>query len=192
MIPPTEFTRLVSALVARFVAQVGRPPVAATALAQFAANLERLVAAHGLPPPLEPGDPGTPGGMSEEACAPLVAQVLAGIEPSTAATLADAARQLVKASFYPEFTVCRESYREVARDGVCRRQDLARVRTRISGTHCVDCPHWVALSAEAHAALLAAAWQGDAAEFAANRGVFLPEDFRAFRRWRLAAARQRP
>jgi hypothetical protein len=118
--------------------------------------------------------------MSEQEFAPLVAQVIAGCEE---ALLADAARQLVKACFYPEFKVCRDSFREVTRDGVCRRQQLERVRSRISGTHCVDCPHWIALPPEGHQDYLRSEWHGSPEMFDAHRSVFLPEDFRALRRW---------
>ncbi len=100
------------------------------------------------------------------------------------------ARQLLKACLNPEFRQCRDSYREVV-DGVCRRQELARTRGRLSGAHCVDCPYWVALRPEQHAALLAREWlAGDLEEFAAHHEIFLPEDFRALRvfLWRHARA----
>jgi hypothetical protein len=126
--------------------------------------------------------------MAEEECAPLVARVVAGVEGE--ALLAEAARQIVKACFYPEFKVCRDSFREVARDGACRRQQLERVRGRISGTHCVDCPHWVALEPAEHVRFVTAEWRGDPAGFTAHREIFLPEDFRALRRWLHAAARE--
>jgi hypothetical protein len=181
-----EFERLVATMVARFGAQGGLA-VPADDTMRLAAQLGRVVEERGLPRPLREGEGGTPGGMAEAEVALLVAQVTAGLDEPW---LAEAARQLVKACFYPEFTVCRDSYREVARDGSCRRQELARVRGRISGAHCVDCPHWVALAPATHAALLAREWRGDAAAFAAHREVFLPEDFRAFRVWLHAAARR--
>ena len=180
-----EFERLVVAMVTRFVAQAGGN-VSVGAAARCAEQLRHVVAARGLPRPLGLGEIGAPGGMADAEVAGLLAQVTAGIEQPL---LVDAARQLVKACFYPEFTVCRDSYREVARDGGCRRQELARVRGRISGAHCVDCPHWVALSPAVHGAMLARAWKGDPAELAAQRSLFLPEDFRAFRVWLHAAAR---
>lgn len=182
-----EFEDVVAAMVTRFFRQKAQPPPSTADLARFAAQLRALVAERGLPPPLGPDELGTPGGMAEEQCAPLVARVTAGLAESA---FAEAARQLVKACFYPEFKVCRDSFRELARDGSCRRQELERVRGRISGAHCIDCPHWVALTPEAHAAYLAREWRGEAAVFAAHRDVFLPEDFRAFRRWLHAAARR--
>ncbi len=180
------FERIVGAVVTRFCVQNGRTTPSAADLERFAAQLAGLVAERGLPAPLAPGDCGAPGGMAEEVCAPLVARVVQGLDEPW---LAEAARQLVKACFYPEFTVCRDSYRECKSDGSCKRQELARVRGRISGAHCVDCPHFVAQTPAAHAALLTEAWRGDPAVLAAHREIFLPEDFRALRRWLHAAAR---
>lgn len=181
-----EFDEVVTRIVARFLAQNGQPAVAAVDLTRLAVQLRELLAERGLPRPLRPHEQGTPGGMSETECAPLVARVTAGV---TEPLLMEAVRQLVKACFYPEFKVCRDSFRECGRDGACRRQQLERVRTRISGSHCVDCPHWVALAPDTHMAYLRREWRGDRAEFDAHRDVFLPEDFRALRRWLHAAAR---
>lgn len=182
-----EFEAIVSAIVARMFAQKAQPLPPADHIARFAAQLRQLVADRGLPRPLGPEELGAPGGLSDEECAPLVARVLAGLDP---APFGDVARQLVKACFYPEFKVCRDSFREVARDGSCRRQELARVRSRVSGTHCVDCPHWVALEPAEHEAYLVREWRGDPAAFLGERGIFLPEDFRVLRRWLYRAARE--
>lgn len=181
-----EFPRLVGAVLARFFAQNARAPLPAAESAALGARLWTLVTERGLPRPLGPEEIGVPGGMSEDECAPLVARVLGGSDDPL---LAKAARQLVKACFYPEFKVCRDSFREVAADGGCRRQELKRVLERVSGTHCVDCPHWVALDAVAHKSFLAVEWKTGAAEFARHRDVFLPEDFRALRVWLHARAR---
>src|SRR4051794_38853343 len=154
-----QFERVVKTVVARFFAQNGRAGPSPETLTRFAAQLRALVAERGLPAPLGPGECGAPGGMSEEECAQLVARVITGTGDDK--LLAEAARQLVKACFYPEFKVCRDSFREVARDGVCRRQQLERVRGRISGSHCVDCPHWVDREPGAHVEFLAREWRGD-------------------------------
>jgi hypothetical protein len=169
-----EFSLLVEAVLARFLAQNGRAGLTTEEGRAVGRRLGAVVAERGWPRALADGECGAPGGMSE-----------AGDEG-----LANAVKQLVKACLYPEFTVCRESYREAAGDGGCKRQELARVRGRVSGTHCVDCPHWVALTPEQHGAMLARAWRvGGAEALAENRGVFLPEDFRALRRWLHARAR---
>jgi hypothetical protein len=183
-----EFERMVRAVLTRFFAQNGRNAPSAAALMRCSANLRALIGQRGLPRPLGPQELGTPGGMSEDECAPMVACVVAGIDGD--AMLMDAARQLVKACFYPEFKLCRDSFREVARDGTCRRQQLERVRGRISGAHCVDCPHWIAREADEHAEFLACEWRGNVADFRSHQAVFLPEDFRALRRWLHALARK--
>ena len=181
------FEGIVTEILRRFFAQNERSAPESECLG-VAARLAALMAERGLPPPLTAGDRGRPGSMSEPECAPLVARVLNGAADPL---LADAVRQLVKACFYPEFTECRESFREVGKDGACRRQELARVRGRISGTHCVDCPYWVALSSDQHAAFVASEWKQGAECFAAHQAIYLPEDFRRFRRWLYAAMRQR-
>lgn len=187
MSSPGEFERIVEAIVERFCRQNAQEPPGAE-VRRVATQLAGVVAARGLPRPLAAGERGAPGGLPEGERAALAARVLEGIEHPL---VAEAARHLVKACFYPEFRDCRDSFREVARDGTCRRQELARVRGRISGTHCVDCPHWTALGPDEHAAMLAREWRTDPAEFGRHRTVFLPEDFRALRRWRHAAVRQR-
>ena len=184
---PGDFPELVRAVLARFLAQNAQPVPPDAELAAFGARLWELVAGRGLPRPLAPGERGEPGEMSDEECAPLVARVLAGVDNPL---LAVAARQLVKACLYPEFKKCRDSFREMAADGSCRRQELMRVRGRISGAHGGDCPHWIALTPAQHEKYLAREWRAGAVEFAAHRGVFLPEDFRALRRWLHARARE--
>jgi len=184
-----DFDRLVRAVLDRFFRQNGQAPLPAEIAGGFSARLWALVGERGLPPPLAPGDPGAPRDWPAAEVAPLVARVLS---PDTegGALLATAARQLVKACFQPEFRTCRESYREREADGSCRRQQLARVRERVSGAHCADCPYWTVLDAERHGRLLRRAWAGDPAELDARRDVFLPEDFRALRRWLRERARR--
>ena len=184
------FTQLTGAILARYFAQNALPPPPAAERAEFAARLWALIAERGLPRPLGPAERGTPGEMTDEEVAPLVNQVLGDLTPPWREAMEAPARQLVKACIYPEFKTCRDSFREVSPDGTCRRQELARARKRISGAHCVDCPHWVALTPEQHVRYLGRTWRPEgAAEFMAHRDVFLPEDFRAFRRFLHALAR---
>ena len=155
-----EFVRLVSAVMARFFAQNGHMPLAEGERTALAARLWTLVTERGLPRPLKPAERGEPREMSDAEVAPLVSRVIgAGTDP----LLATAIRQLVKACLYPEFKTCRDSFREVSPDGSCRRQELGRVLGRVSGSHCVDCPHWVALTPEQHEKYLAREWQKGAA-----------------------------
>ncbi len=182
-----DFERIATALLARYVRQQGKSLPDESLLRGCAGRLAEVLARHGLPRPLAPGECGSPGGMPEAEVGTRVAAVLGPVQDET---VAEGVKQLVKACFYPEFTVCRDSYREVARDGGCRRQDPARVRGRISGTHCVDCPYWVALEPEAHRLRLAAEWVAGPEAWARDREMFLPEDFRELRRWLWRAARE--
>jgi hypothetical protein len=181
-----EFVRLVGATVQRFFVQNKQEPPAERERMALATRLWALVTERGLPRPLRPAERGTPGEMSDAECAPLVARVLGEAQDPLLKTVV---RQLVKACLYPEFKTCRDSFREVSPDGSCRRQELGRVLGRVSGAHCVDCPYWVALTPEQHEKFLGREWRAGAAEFAAQHAVFLPEDFRALRRWLHARAR---
>jgi hypothetical protein len=184
--PAAQFRGLVEAIVRRYCVQNGEAWPAAE-VTEFAAGLWTLIESRGLPRPLAPDELGAPGEMKEAEYAPLVARTLpAGAPP----LLAEAARQLVKACFYPEFKTCRDSFCATAGDGTCRRQELGRVRKRVSGTHCVDCPHWVALAPAEHVEFLQRHWRADSSALCAEREVFLPEDFRALRRWLYARARE--
>jgi hypothetical protein len=182
-----DLTGIITAVLTRFYVQNGQTPPAAAGAATFVARLEALIAERGWPRALAAGETGAPGGPPEVEVAQLAARV-AG--PMAEPLLQEAARQFVKACFYPEFTACRDSFRAVGPDGACRRQQGERVRGRISGSHCVDCPHWVALDPAGHAEFFAREWRGDPAVLAANHALFLPPDFGAFRRWRHAAARR--
>jgi hypothetical protein len=180
------FVTQIIGILQRFLAQNGAIVPDEVVLEGVAERLFRLLIERGLPRPLNSGELGEPGGMADEECATLVARV---VENTADPSLIDAMRQLVKACFYPEFKTCRNSFKEVGPDGRCRRQELARVLRRVSGTHCVDCPHWVALTPPQHERFLARQWRAGEKEFTANQAVYLPEDFRRFRRWLHATAR---
>ena len=180
----STFAGLVSTVLDRYFRQNAAPVPAPAERMELAARLWALVLERGLRRPLAPAERGAPGEMPDAEVAPLVERVLGGGAAAERNALAAPVRQRVKACFYPEFKTCRDSFRAVAPDGTCRRQELARTRGRVSGTHCVDCPHWVALTPEQHRRFLARTWQPEgAAELAEHYDVFLPEDFRALRRF---------
>ncbi|HWA08229.1 MAG TPA: hypothetical protein VG838_02060 [Opitutaceae bacterium] len=176
------FVALAGGCVQRFLAQNGRPELPQAFLTDYATRLWRVAGAAGWPRPLGDGESGEPGEMPAERAEELAAQVFAGLgSPDRRADLATPTRQLLKACLQPEFRQCRESYREVV-EGRCRRQERAKACARISGSHCVDCPYWVALRPEQHAALLEKAWvSGRPAELTEDRAIYLPEDFRLLR-----------
>lgn len=176
------FVALAGKCVRRFLAQNGQAPLSDDFLTDYTARLWRVVNAAGLPPPLANDAAGEPGEMPSERAAELAAQVFAGLASTERhADLDVPTRQLLKACLQPEFRQCRESYHEVV-EGACRRQQLKRVRARISGAHCVDCPYWVSLRPDQHHALLARSWvSGDSGELDRHEAIYLPEDFRALR-----------
>lgn len=176
---PNDLAPLVHAVVRR-VARQQEHEVTDAAAAEFSRRMAAVVATCTLPAPLPPGEVGRPGGVAEAELTRLVAAVL---PPNADPFLAEVARQLFKACLYPEFTQCRDSYRERATDGRCRRQERDRTRLRVSGAPCVDCPYWMTLAAEDHGRLLDAGWVGDPAVWRAESELYLPEDFRALRRW---------
>lgn len=180
--PALAFAALAGRCLQRFLVQNGRLPLPERLLADYTARLWTVVNGAGWPRPLPPAEAGAPGEMPAERVAGLMAKIFAGSELSgRRAELDTPTRQLLKACLQPEFRQCRDSYREVVA-GTCRRQELGRVRERVSGSHCVDCPYWISLSPERHARFLARAWvSGGPDEFAGHQGVFLPEDFRALR-----------
>jgi len=164
-----DFRRNVSAVVTRFLAQNGFAPLGEDALCALA---DALMAAG--------EDASCEGELPDEIVKAGVARLLAGFSPPRP-ELGNLAKQLIKGCYQPDKSPCCESYRETDEAGRCRRQELAYDLARASGAHCVDCPHWSEWSPEDHAVRLAAAWKDGEAAFAANRGVFLPEDFRVLR-----------
>lgn len=182
-----QFTSVMSAILRRWHRQQGEPAPGEARCADFASGLLGLISERGLPRPLAADEHGAPGSMSEAEGAPLIERLVTTTDHPL---LREAARQLVKACFYPEFKDCRDSFRQTTSDGTCRRQELVRARERLSGSHCVDCPHWVALDAGHHERFLAAAWCTGPQEFVRNRDIFLPEDFRALRQWLWSEARR--
>ena len=164
-----DFRRNVAAVVKRFLAQNGLAPLGEDALCALA---DALMAAG--------EDVSCEGELPDEIVKAGVARLLAGFSPPRP-ELANLAKQLIKGCYQSDHPQCRESYHETAATGRCRRQQLVNVLARASGAHCVDCPYWREWSPEEHAARLASAWKDGEVAFAANRGVFLPEDFRVLR-----------
>jgi hypothetical protein len=181
------FRQHLGQILARYCRQNGLVELSEAEMDLISTRLLAIIATRGLPRPLPPGEEGSPGELNAAEVTPLVESVLEGV--NRRAALLDPIRQLVKACFHREFAICRDSYREVLPDGICRRQQLKKALGRVSGSHCVDCPYWTSLSADEHAQRLSDSWMGDMEEFERNRSVYLPADFRALRLWIHSAAR---
>lgn len=192
MIPAGEnFSRIVQGILRRFCAQNAFEVPADALLRELADRLWLLVEERGLPPPLGATEEGKPGDLADAECGPMLARVLGPAPAERHKQLAVPVRQLVKACFHPEFRICRDSFREVSGDGSCRRQQLERVRARVSGAHCIDCPHWLAFQPAEHVTFLQREWlPAGRAELAEHLNIFLPEDFRQLRHLLYAHSRR--
>jgi hypothetical protein len=166
-----DFRRSVAAVVTRFLAQNRLAPASEGDLRALADVLGE---------PVVDGR-SAEGELPEAAVKAGVTRLLAVFSPLRP-ELANLAKQLLKGCHQAAPVRCRESYHETDAAGRCRRQELAYDLARVSGAHCVDCPHWLGWSPDEHAEKLSDAWQDGAVVFAENRGVFLPEDFRELRR----------
>lgn len=88
-------------------------------------------------------------------------------------------KQLFQACTLPEFSECRDSY--ATSHG---RREPAVCASRLSGSHCVDCPLTLSLpEGRAQRDFLRAAWHGGPPEGDAHWGSFLPEPWRRLRVW---------
>ena len=181
---PAALEPALTAVFTRFLRQNDVEPEAEL-VREFVGRLQQLVADYGLPAITDNEAQSLETRLSDKECNARAAFV-AGTD--AAPIVAEAAKQLVKTLFYPELKVCRSSFEAVTGDGACRRQELERVRRRVSGTHCVDCPHWRDWDAQGHIQYLQPRWLASSDNFTANRDIFLPEDFRVLR---AAIARQR-
>lgn len=177
------FVHQVKKILQRHFGQTEKSAPPEQALVHFGKVLWRLVQKHGLPAPLANADQGQDQNMPSEKLASRLDEVWRGFKFSDyRSDLEVPARHLVKGIWQPEFKKCRLSYKESDSSKNCDRQDLAKVRSRISGAHCVDCPYWVSVSSLKNEKLLTKEWnQNKVAEFTANADVFLPEDFRSLR-----------
>lgn len=185
------FESLVVACLRRFLRQEGGTIPPAETLAAFSRSLWDSASAVGWPRPLPEGSTCGPTERSWEGMEAHVSAIAAcGSDERERARLLPVARQMLKTCIYGEFTECRNSFRQIASEDRCRRQDPAIARSRISGTPCVDCPYYVTLAQDEHAALLEASWaRGNPVPYAQDPGLFLPEDFRELRRFLWLRAR---
>ncbi len=183
--PRAWFERLVTDVMARALRQDGGSLPSPAAQESCVRSLWEAAEALGWPTPLAEGTVCPAGETPGAALEPRALEIAAKVEnEAERVRLLPVIRQLLKACVYPEFTQCRDSYRAATAEGRCARQQRAVAAARISGSHCVDCPYFVALTEDEHRSLLRAAWRGDSVDsFDREPSVFLPNDFRALRRF---------
>lgn len=137
----------------------------------------------GLPLPLANNEAGEPRTLDDSYLFGLAEKTLARLPRHRAEdTLRTLCVQIFTALLSPEFKACRQSYQSQDASGSCTRQAADECRDRVSGSHCEDCPFFVALSQDQHRKLLGRAF-GPAGQstWSGNMSLFLPEDFRALR-----------
>jgi hypothetical protein len=181
--PGAVFQQIGLELSQRFFRQVGVPPPGPAYLGSLWTRIWDVTHREGLPAPLAAHEIGAPAALDSEFLELLTEDALSELPVHRAADhLRVLCMQVFTALLSAEFRACRQSFQEEGSGGACLRQDPEHCRDRLSGSHCEDCPFFVALSADQHRKLLErsfpeqrrAAWQ-------ANRDLFLPEDFRALR-----------
>jgi hypothetical protein len=141
------------------------------------------IATEGLPRPLEINEIGEPRVLEDAYLFNLAESTLSRLPRHRAEDLLRTlCVQVLTALLSPEFKACRQSYQLTDASGTCLRQSAEHCRDRISGTHCEDCPFFVALSQDQHRKLLARAFSPQTqADWLSRPGLFLPEDFRSLR-----------
>jgi len=139
--------------------------------------------AEGIPQPLASNEVGVPRTLDDSYLFSLTDKTLARLPRHRAEDmLRTLCVQIFTALLSPEFKSCRQSYQHHDADGTCSRQSLDQCQDRVSGSHCEDCPFFVALSQDQHRKLLSRAF-GPENQFtwSSNISLFLPEDFRSLR-----------
>lgn len=177
------FVHQVKKILQRYFRQTDKPAPPDPALVHFGNIIWKLVEEKGLPPALEGSDQGVEAEMSPEDIRSRLDSIWSSFRfVDYKSDLEVPARHLVKGIWQPEFKKCRMSYKEANDSDKCERQDLSGARARISGSHCVDCPYWVSVTAEKNEKLLTKEWAPDSvAELTSHLTEFLPEDYRQLR-----------
>lgn len=181
--PDAVFRQIGLELSLRYFRQIAVAAPGPAYLASLWARIWTISHREGLPAPLAPNEIGVPGGLDADFLELLTEDALSELPVHRAADhLRVLCMQVFTALLSPEFRACRQSYQEADSPGICARQDPDHCRDRVSGSHCEDCPFFVALSVEQHRKLLERAFTAERrATWESFRDVFLPEDFRALR-----------
>jgi hypothetical protein len=183
--PARVFNGILLELLKRCYVQQATPPPGDAYLNSLGEGLWETVLAEGLPVPLAAAEVGEPRTLEDSYLLALAEKTLARLPRHRTEDLLRAfCIQILVALLSPEFKACRQSYQAVdaANGNTCARQSVDHCRDRISGSHCEDCPFFVALSQDQHRKLLARSFgASNQSVWSANTGLFLPEDFRALR-----------
>lgn len=181
--PAKVFCALGKEITSRHFTQLKTIPPSDSYVSSLWDNLWITALAEGLPRPLANHEVGEPRTLDDSYLFGLAEKTLAYLpRHRTHDLLSTLCVQVYTALLSPEFKACRQSYQARDSEGVCVRQTVDHCKDRISGSHCEDCPFFIALSQDQHRKLLARSFApADQALWSSNIGLFLPEDFRALR-----------
>lgn len=137
----------------------------------------------GIPQPLAANEVGEPRTLDDSYLFGLAEKTLARLpRHRTEDMLRTLCVQVFTALLSPEFKACRQSYQSKDSTDTCTRQNVEQCQDRVSGSHCEDCPFFVALSQDQHRKLLGRAFGPvNQTTWTSHLSLFLPEDFRALR-----------
>lgn len=181
--PENVFVSIGNEITKRFFTQQEVLPPSDAYITSLWGSVWATVLAEGLPEPLAANAIGEPRTLEDSYLFTLATETLGRLpRHRTEDTMRTLCIQVLVALLSPEFKSCRQSYAEADPAGQCARQSADHCRDRVSGSHCEDCPFFVALSKDQHRKLLGRAFAPDhQAAWAAQTDLFLPEDFRALR-----------
>lgn len=167
----------------RFFAQQSILPPGDAYIRSLWDGLWNTILAEGLPVPLAGNAIGEPRTLDDAYLFALAEKTLQRLpRHRTEDTLRTLCVQVLIATLSPEFKACRQSYQNLDASGACPRHSADHCRDRVSGSHCEDCPFFVALSQDQHRKLLGRSFgPSNQAAWTAQADLFLPEDFRALR-----------
>ena len=181
--PSGAFVGIGLELTKRYFAQQSVLPPSDAYISSLWEGLWAIVLAEGMPRPLAPNEVGEPRTLEDSYLFSLAEKNLIRLPKHRADdVLRTLCIQVFIALLSPEFKACRQSFQGAFAAGQCNRRSVDHCRDRVSGSHCEDCPFFVALSGDQHRKLLGRSFapSGQAA-WNAHVALFLPEDFRALR-----------
>jgi len=179
--PQSVFTDLGIPIAQRFLQQTGVFPQHTDKIERLLRATWEIVHEAPLPTPLGKAETGEAVDPDESKIAALQERVAQRLGLELPESLQMLLYQLLVTLTQPEFKACRLSYLEKSVDGTIDRQKADYCADRISGSHCEDCPYYVALSQEKHERFIGKQWASGASDFEAAKNKFLPQDFRMLR-----------
>ena len=179
--PEAVFVDLGIPVAQRYLSQTGVFPQHTGLIEPMLRATWQIIHRQSLPQPLAKAETGEAQDPDEAKIADLQERVAQQTGRELPESLQTLLYQLLVMLTQPEFKACRLSYLEKGVDGTVERQKADYCEDRISGSHCEDCPYFVALSQEKHERFIGKQWTEDPAEYEEQKSRFLPEDFRMLR-----------